>query len=1401
VPKETWNINDFSGGVNKIVDSRDIEDNQSDVLNNLIAYHPGSLRTGGYFIPLSNNYSFELSNNSDNLPATYLQPSAPLIQYLQIATTTVGADSKITFTTNDSEFPLSIGMKISVISVNNSDFEGLLNHTYTIESDNGSGVYTSTYHETLGGAIAGSDTNTKIILGASTKQNTNGNYELILYNDPKHNRYIIMNNGFGKFGFWHLASQSFYGSNSLYAFSNGFGKDFFNTEWLWNWRNVNRLNDKLHTPDASDVSLNKPTSSVKTKESMYSDGVLRVIEESPSAFENGFCKHPVGLFYIEGHSKFGQIPISEESVSQGVCQNALHYMSGWYPLPSHCWSPGHYQTITGDASNFIRTAGILTTSAQTTGATIVSNSHIAIPNSSNRINICISGKTGNGSGQWQCGSSGEHEYIGLGISYIYDDIDQETDGNYSQESSITNLTISDNDETAANSIQVTGGEDNCQLLVAFSVNKTFDNISTVLHTDSAEYQSGAGLNTTVLNSYERTEDVQINDGFSNNGTWNPRVVGANIYVTSYTEKLSNPLLLGTINFYADHKKYGESESHDSNKSGPWVLDGDMQYGSFKVESIPILDYYTKNLYKHDEQHMVYYKTSAMVNRKLYVGNVSYFASTDPLSMGKNTAIENHPDRILMSVSPNKFDIFPVGLGLDLAKFDGQDIVALKNFNNLLLVFKTNDLFIIDCSGERESLAQTFLGKGVSTQRHIVVTTDIVFFANASGLYAFDGQQIVDLIEDKIPNNIWENNILNPNSNLYYDYEQSLLILSTSHSETSYEYINRSTENVGKIIIYNLKTKSLFFKDKPSSKEVSLLSQGLNVENKLIGFTNEISEQAQSGPILSQEITTNYAQGGKSAFFLQFRLSGDGHTSSSVDCPVGVFNNKSKYIKIFANKQESLTGGSPGSPWGWITLNPNNPLPSTGYGLPTNTDNQSVNTQNAINNYLASLVFLQSRINMDTDYHGYKCIDTNMLNQDPDWLTTVAPSSGIFGWLTDGFIQVVIESTLFGGYYNLASPNGGNQNPEGQDLSSLGEPYISTADNSGKFSFAFSDNNVDSNTTDTITSIFQSVGQTNLDVVPNIRRPSRPVIVDTNGDGLLDFVFNAPPPKYVTNFGTNGFLATMPVYEITPDVNADLVASGTKIYFTAKTNFSNNISSFTATGEYIVGENYFAGTNYQYTDESTLSAKADINARLVLNLYQAIVDGHLNSSSSTNLTDVFNVTKTSTKLIFTGNANFTYFNGTYVGNTQEQNNIIFSMDFVNLSNKSTINIWNNFTEDISESINHDFLYITKDIDFGQPNVRKKIYKAYITYTGGKNIQCYYKANQSASFNNATVYDENGDQVEDYYTLPESSVQTRAELKFGSGGNNIYSFALKFEGEASKDFKINDISLVYRLKKPK
>ena len=149
-------------------------------------------------------------------------------------------------------------------------------------------------------------------------------------------------------------------------------------------------------------------------------------------------------------------------------------------------------------------------------------------------------------------------------------------------------------------------------------------------------------------------------------------------------------------------------------------------------------YFTKNGYEHNEQTQAWYKTHAIVNRKLYAGNVSYYDKIVP-TIGVTERPLHFPDRILVSPT-NKFDILPRSSYIDLIIHDSQDIVKLIGFNKLLLIFKHDDLFILDCSnstGIGDVLAGTHKGMGLASPTQVCVSPNAVYWMNSQGVYGMD----------------------------------------------------------------------------------------------------------------------------------------------------------------------------------------------------------------------------------------------------------------------------------------------------------------------------------------------------------------------------------------------------------------------------------------------------------------------------------------------------------------------------------------------------------------------------------------------------------------------------------------------------------------------------------------
>jgi hypothetical protein len=150
------------------------------------------------------------------------------------------------------------------------------------------------------------------------------------------------------------------------------------------------------------------------------------------------------------------------------------------------------------------------------------------------------------------------------------------------------------------------------------------------------------------------------------------------------------------------------------------------------------------------------------------------------------------------------------------------------------------------------------------------------------------------------------------------------------------------------------------------------------------------------------------------------------------------------------------------------------------------------------------------------------------------------------------------------------------------------------------------------------------------------------------------------------------------------------------------------------------------------------------------------------------------------------------------------------DFVVGHTTGTLVKWEDALVDATVSLDAAVYIKTKDIDFGQPAQRKKVYRVRISYKGDADgLYVRYLVNGETdtyrSFEGTTLSGgiATPDGSEDTTPLEDAtdlSHWTHAELKpsTSSEANNIYSFRLAMWGSIDDDFEVNDISIVYRLK---
>jgi len=189
-----------------------------------------------------------------------------------------------------------------------------------------------------------------------------------------------------------------------------------------------------------------------------------------------------------------------------------------------------------------------------------------------------------------------------------------------------------------------------------------------------------------------------------------------------------------------------------------------------------------------------YKTSALVNRRMYVGNV--------LITKDDGTSEVKADAMLKS-TVNSFDVFPSLSVVEAAVNDGESIIALEEFADRILQFKENSLYIINVAQGFEFLEETYKYKGVSQPSAVCKTDYGIAWANKYGCFFYDGKQVRNLLEKKGMNKIkdhgtnsWETFSSDNPMIAYLPKKRQLLLVDGNTSSAD-----------GDVLIYDMVTQS------------------------------------------------------------------------------------------------------------------------------------------------------------------------------------------------------------------------------------------------------------------------------------------------------------------------------------------------------------------------------------------------------------------------------------------------------------------------------------------------------------------------------------------------------------------------------------------------------------------
>jgi hypothetical protein len=163
------------------------------------------------------------------------------------------------------------------------------------------------------------------------------------------------------------------------------------------------------------------------------------------------------------------------------------------------------------------------------------------------------------------------------------------------------------------------------------------------------------------------------------------------------------------------------------------LAGDIGEGFKFLDPPKVITYKDINGHGHDELITVdSAKACTLVNNRVYLGNVQQ----DGVIYG---------DRMIKSPM-KQYDKFPESHFIDVATDDGDEIIALENFADRILQFKKNAMHVINVQEDNEILEFTNKYRGVPHPGCIVKTEYGVAWINDIGLFMYDGQKVINLLE-------------------------------------------------------------------------------------------------------------------------------------------------------------------------------------------------------------------------------------------------------------------------------------------------------------------------------------------------------------------------------------------------------------------------------------------------------------------------------------------------------------------------------------------------------------------------------------------------------------------------------------------------------------------------------
>ena len=381
----------------------------------------------------------------------------------------------------------------------------------------------------------------------------------------------------------------------------------------------------------------------------------------------------------------------------------------------------------------------------------------------------------------------------IGVSYVYDGNE---DGCNGQESNITTVKMESNDYTNAQQFNLSSYAYPAMIMPHFTrEHDQADNYYWnprvtgmriyICEKDTGPSAAGKGINTAT---WLRIAEIDMT-----NGRWKQFCHGTNN--TSSNNSLKS---LGNTDGGNAHQIVTATNSVGGNLSAATTQN--IQWGICLAE-LPAESYYSLNGYKEGSLIDVKYKTSTILNRSTYVGNIYDVTNS-----------QTYGDRI-MKTPAGKYDTFSLNFFIDVVPGDGDSIVKLEAFGDRLFVFKERTLYIVNVSQGSEFIEGEYQGMGIEKRHHAIKSEYGILWINPNGVFHFDGSKINNLSDNLIKSG-WES-FFNTNSSIGYDLKSKHLIIDcdvkagTGETFTGFGLSSEDSNN-GHALVYDFKVKAWTF---------------------------------------------------------------------------------------------------------------------------------------------------------------------------------------------------------------------------------------------------------------------------------------------------------------------------------------------------------------------------------------------------------------------------------------------------------------------------------------------------------------------------------------------------------------------------------------------------------------